>query len=203
MPYGIILLLMCSGILPFTSAIGVDVKSIGYFLLIFGPIFIFMIILFGVYSWNYWEREWTKWKTGDEKGINKLVSAREAFHKYWCLLIAVYCFPFLFILILLFFIITLFWFSILFLIIWLSLFVFSGIFFMATLLLIKNPICGHGLIINPKELELYPNGKKSPLKFAWQILNGKSFICKVCGEQYILEKKADQVEIVKLERDTY
>lgn len=48
-PYGIILLLMCSGILPFTSAIGVDVKSIGYFLVIFGPIFIFMTILFGVY----------------------------------------------------------------------------------------------------------------------------------------------------------
>jgi hypothetical protein len=29
-PYGIILLVMCFGIIPFTSAIGVDVKSIGY-----------------------------------------------------------------------------------------------------------------------------------------------------------------------------
>jgi hypothetical protein len=202
-PYGIILLLMCSGILPFTSAIGVDVKSIGYFLVIFGPIFIFMIILFGVYSWNYWEREWAKWKIENKKGIIKVAGTREAFHKYWCLLIALYCFPFLFLLILLFFTITLFWFSMLFLIIWLFLFVSSGIFFLTTMILIKNPICGHGLISNPEKLELYPNGKQSPLKFAWQILNGKPFLCKVCGERYILEKKGDQVEIVKLERDTY
>jgi hypothetical protein len=59
-PYGIILLVMCFGIIPFTSAIGVDVKSIGYFLVIFGPVFIFVFVLLGVYSWNYWEREWAK-----------------------------------------------------------------------------------------------------------------------------------------------
>lgn len=201
-PYGIILLSMCAGIIPFTSAIGVDVKSIGYFLVIFGPVFIFVLVLLGVYSWNYWEREWAKWKIENKEGIIKIAGTRETFHKYWYLLIALYCFPFLFLLILLFFIITLFWFSILFLIIWLFLIAASGIFFMATMILIKNPICGHGLIVNTdQQLELYPN-KKSPLLFAWNILKGKPFTCMVCGERYILEKKGNQVEIVKLVKNT-
>ena len=92
-PYGIILLSMCAGIIPFTSAIGVDVKIIGLFLVIFGPVFTFLSVLLGVYSWNYWEREWAKWKIENKEGITKVAGERETFHKYWCLVIAFYCVP--------------------------------------------------------------------------------------------------------------
>ena len=56
-----------------------------------------------------------------------------------------------------------------FLSIWIFLILVSGVFFIVTMILIKNPICGHGLIVNTEQqLELYPN-KKSPLIFAWGI----------------------------------
>lgn len=203
-PYAITLpLTMCLVSVAFLRLIGIrlNIQIIGYLFVIFLPIFILITILFGVYSWNYWEREWVRWKTEDKRGIIKLSGNREVFQKYSLFLLAFYSLPFFILLVLSFFPIILFWFSISLLIIWLFLISVSGAFFLATMILIKNPICGHGLIFNPEQLELYPNDKKSPLIFAWGILKGKPFICMVCGERYILEKKGDQVEIVKLEKD--
>jgi len=204
-PYAITLpLTICLVSVAFLRVIGIrsNIQIIGYLFVIFLPIFILITTLFGIYSWNYWEREWVRWKTEDKSGIIKLSGNREIFQKYPLFLLAFYSFPFFILLVLSLFPIILFWFSISLLIIWLFLISFSGVFFLATMILIKNPICGHGLIVNPEKLELYPNDKESPLKFAWQILKGKQFICMVCGERYILEKKGDQVAIVKLERDT-
>jgi hypothetical protein len=200
-PYGIILLVMCFGILPFTSAIGVDVKSIGYFLVIFGPIFIFIIILLGIHSWNDLEREWARWKTEEKREITKKSGDREIFQKYPLFLLAFYSLPFFILLLLSFFLMILFWFSIPLLIIWLFLILVSGVYFLATMMLIKNPICGHGIFCNPEEL--YPDvEEKSPLKYAWRVFRGRPFTCLVCGERYILEKKGNQAEIVKLVKDT-
>ena len=203
-PYAITLpLTMCLVSVAFLRVIGIrlDIQIIGYFFVIFGPIIVLITILFGVYSWNYWEREWVRWKTEDKRGIIKLSGNREVFQKYPLFLLAFYVFPFFFLLILSLFVIILLWFSLSSLIICLVLLVSCGIFSMATMILLRNPICGHGLIFNPEKLELYPNVKESPLKFAWGILKGKPFMCMVCGERYILEKKGDQVEIVKLEKD--
>jgi len=202
-PYVIILLVMSFGVIPFSSAIGVDVKSIGSFLVIFGPVLIFVTVLLGLYSWNYWEREWENWKIGNKAGITGVAGTRKTFDAYWRLRIALFCFPFLLLLIFLFFAVTIFWFSIAFLVIWLLLFVSSGLFPLVTMTLLKNPICGHGLLVNPEKLELYPNSQGSPIKLAREVLKGKPFTCMVCGERYMLEKKEDQVEIVTLERDTH
>lgn len=203
-PYGITLPLTMSLVsLAILRVLGIklDIQIMGYFFVIFLSIFILIAILLGVHSWNDWERDWARWKTEDKREIIKLSGNREVFQKYPLFLLAFYSLPFFILLVLSFFPIILFWFSISLLIIWLFLISFSGVFFLVTMILIKNPICGHGLIFNPEKLELYPNVKESPLKFAWGILKGKPFICMVCGERYILEKKGNQVEIVTLEKD--
>ena len=206
--YGILLpLIMVLPVSIISFSRGISIKSWVFFA-VFEPIFISVSFFCGLSSWKYWEKRYESWIDVERDDLATLPGTRVVFEKKVQLLLGIYCIP-IFVFNILSFFGFIFFGSIffpdiavpgLFFVTFGSVFIISALLIVNTMVFVKNPICGHGILSNPDPYHRHPDAKGNYWISALNILKGRSFICQDCAGEYYLEKSNNQVEIVKAEK---